>query len=496
MQLLRLDEQDYVLVIKLHHLITDGWSQRLFLKELEALYNAGSRGMPAKLPEIPFQYRNFVEWQRAWLRTPAAEEQLNYWRRRLEGLTELPLRTDLPRPKTWTGRGARLRLRLSRTLTGRIKSLSRACNATLFMTLLAAFQCLLFRYTHHEDIAVGSLTANRNQIEIERLVGMFANAVVLRTDLSGDPTFVEVLRRVRQITLDAYRNQELPIEEILRALRVPRSLDRNPLFRVMFLLHKSSSKPLDFHGLTARSISPDPGIARSDLLLELIDDDGCLDGWIEYSTELFEAGTIKRMATHFRTLLESIVSNPELEISRLPLLQVAERNQVVVDWNRTGTRLPPHGTFSERFDRQVERSPDAVAVSVGEVRLSYLELANRASAIAGRLCREDVRRDEVVVLFAERGIDFLAAMIAVQQAGGAFLPLDPTMPAERLVQIIRHSGARVVLSTQDCATALQATLSGLGPKERPRVLILERLNTEISEDPMPVVCGSPQVWLA
>jgi amino acid adenylation domain-containing protein len=486
-QLLRLDEHDYVLVIKLHHLITDGWSQRLFLEELAVLYNAGSKGLPAKLPEIPFQYRHFVDWQRAWLRTPAAEEQLNYWRGRLEGLTELPLRTDWPRPETWTGRGAKLPLKLSRTLSSGIKSLSRTHNATLFMTLLAAFQCLLCRYTQHDDIAVGSLIANRNHIEIERLIGMFANAIVLRTDLSGDPTFSEVLRRVRQLTLDAYRNQELPIEEILQALRVPRSLDRNPLFRVMFILQKSSSTPLALHGLSARPINADPGIARSDLLLELIDEGGRLGGWLEYSTELFEAGTIKRMAAHFRTLLESIVANPEQRISRLPLLPVAERKQVVEDWNQTETRLPPLSTFSECFGRQIERTPDAVAVSVGQVRLSYLELANRASAIAARLCREGVRRDEVVVLFAERGIDFLAAMIAVQRAAAAFLPLDPTMPAARLAQIIQHSGASIVLTSQACTPALQVTLSALRRRERPRVLILEKLNGKISQDSMPAV---------
>ena len=491
LRLLRLGEHDHALVIKLHHLFTDGWSQRLFWKELEALYNAGSKGMPAKLPELPFQYRHFVEWQRAWLRTPAAEEQLNYWRKRLEGLTELPLRTDWPRPETWTGRGARLPLKLSRTLSGGIKSLSRTHNATLFMTLMAAFQCLLCRYTQHDDIAVGSLIANRNQIEIERLIGMFANAVVLRTDLSGDPTFSEVLRRVRQVTLDAHRNQELPIDEILQALRVPRSLDRNPLFRVMFILQKASSTHLALHGLSASSINVDPGIARSDLLLELVDDDGHLRGWLEYSTELFEADTIKRMAAHFRTLLKSIVANPEQRISRLPLLPVAERKQVVEDWNQTGTGLPPLSTFSERFDRQVERSPDAVAVSAGRVQLSYRELASRASAIAGRLCREDVRHDEVVVLFAERGIDFLAAMIAVQRAGAAFLPLDPTMPTARLAQIIQHSGARIVLTTQDCTAALQATISGLRRRERPRVLILAKLKTAISQDSMPAVRRAP-----
>lgn len=491
LQLLRLGEQDHALLIKLHHLVTDGSSQRLIWQELEALYNARTKGLPARLPELPVQYRHFVEWQRAWLRTPAAKEQLDYWRGRLEGLTELPLRTDRPRPERWTGRGARLPLKLSRALSSRIKLLSRDHKVSLYMTLLAAFQCLLCRYTQHHDIAVGSLIANRNQTEIERLIGMFANAIVLRTDLSGDPRFSEVLRRVRQVTLDAYRNQELPVEEILRALDLPRSSDRPPLFRAMFILQRASSKHLDLNGLSARFINTDPGVARSDLLLELIDADGLVGGWIEYSTDLFEPATVTRMAAHFRALLESIVANPEEPIALLPLLPASERKQVVLDWNKTETRPPRPGTFPERFDRQVGRTPDAIAVSVGQVRLSYLELAKRASAIAGRLRREDVRRDEVVVLLAERGIDFLAAMIAVQQAGAAFLPLDPTMPAARLAQIIRHSGACTILTTQAGAAALQVPLSGLRRRERPRVLVLEKLKTAISQDSIVPVRQAP-----
>ena len=214
---LRLENDDHALVIKLHHLVTDGWSQRLFWKELEALYGARSNGTPAGLPELPIQYRHFVEWQRAWLRTRASEEQLNYWLAQLKGLTELPLRTDRQRPERCTGRGARHTLQLSRALSRGIKSLSRDYRVTVFMTLLAAFQCLLYRYTQHDDVAVGSVIANRNQIQTENLIGMFANTIVLRTDLSGDPSFSEVLRRVRQVTLDAYRNQDLPFEEILRA---------------------------------------------------------------------------------------------------------------------------------------------------------------------------------------------------------------------------------------------------------------------------------------
>ncbi|MEA3079815.1 MAG: hypothetical protein QOF05_1223, partial [Sphingomonadales bacterium] len=324
-----------------------------------------------------------------------------------------------------------------------------------------------------------------------RLIGMFANAAVLRTDLSGDPTFTEVLRRVRQVTLDAYRNQELPIEEILQALRVPRNLDRNPLFRVMFILQKAPPAHLALHGLSAASINTDPGVARSDLLLELMDEDERLSGWLEYSTELFEAGTIERMAAHFRTLLESIVADPGQPISRLSLLPAAERKQVLEGWNQTGAGLPPPGTFSERFDGQVARTPGAVAVSAGQDRLSYLELASQASAIARRLCGERLRRDEVVVLFAERGIDFLAAMIAVNRAGGAFLPMDPAMPAARLAQIIEQSGARLVLTTQDCAAALQAAISGLPRKARPRVLPIAKLKTVACEDLMPAVRRAP-----
>jgi amino acid adenylation domain-containing protein len=486
-QLLRLDEDSNALMIKLHHLITDGRSQRLFWEELEALYNAKSKGLSAKLPELPVQYRHFVAWQRAWLRTPAAKEQLSYWRTRLEGLTELPLPTDRPRPETWTGRGARFPLKLSPALSRGIRSLSRTQNATLFMTLLGAFQCLLFRYTQHEDVAVGSLIVNRNLIQIERLIGMFANAIVLRTDLSGDPTFSEVLRRVRQVTFDAYRNQDLPIEEILQALQSPRSLDQNPLFRAMFILQKASSNDLALTGLSAHFLELDPGVARSDLLLELIDADGCLEGWLEYSTDLFEDARIARMVEHFRKLLESIVANPEERISCISLLPERERRQVLVDWNHTPASFPrrPGSSFSERFARQVECAPDAIAVSIGRVRLSYFDLARRASAIADWLCLEKLQANEVVVLFAERGIDLLAAMIAVQRAGGAFLPLDPMIPAARLAQIIQHSGTHIALTTQGSAANLKVALSGLRRSERPRVLILEKLHSTLHRD-----CGA------
>jgi amino acid adenylation domain-containing protein len=344
------------------------------------------------------------------------------------------------------------------------------------MTLLAAFQCLLYRYTAHDDVAVGSVIANRNQIETERLMGMFANTVVLRADLSGDPEFSEVLRRVRQVTLDAHRNQDLPFEEVLRALQTSRSIDRNPLFQVMFILQTPSPKAPALPGLSARFMDVDPGIARVDLLLELAEADECLGGWLEYSTDLFDAATMARTAAHLHTLLEAIVANPEERISRLPLLPAEERRRTLVDWNDTRTRFRRLGTFYERFARQVERAPEAIAVSAGHLQLSYRELARRSSAIGYRLAMEGVGPEVVVILLAERGVDFLAAMIAVQRAGGAFLPLDPTIPAARLAQIIQHSRTGLVLVEQGGVAVLKKALSGMAARARPRVLSLAALS--------------------
>jgi amino acid adenylation domain-containing protein len=490
-RLLQLDEEDHALVIRSHHLVTDAWSQRLFWKELETLYRTRVNGASAELSDLPVQYRHFAEWQRAWLRTPAAEEQLSYWRSQLEGLTELPLRTDRPRPEKRTGRGARHPLKLSPALVRGINALSRAHRATPFMTLLAAFQCLLYRYTGHDDVAVGSLIANRNQVQTECLIGMFANTIVLRTDLAGDPSFSELLRRVRQMTLGAYRNQDLPIEEILRVLQVPRGMDRHALFQVMFILQNAAPKPPALSGLSVHFEDVDPGVARFDLTLELIDSGEGITGWLEYSTDLFEAATMDRMGAHFRTLLSAIIANPEERLSRLSLLPAEERRRVLFDWNQTDTAFGRFPSFPERFARQVERTPDALAVSAAQVRLSYWELGNRASAIADRLALEGVGPDIVVPLLAERTVNLLAAMIGVQQAGGAFLPLDPTFPVARLAQIIRHSRTPLVLAGEDCATMLEQALSEMPVRARPQVLNLDEISRATPRDLTPVVRPKP-----
>src|SRR5262245_30309780 len=372
-KLLRFDAQAHVLLIKLHHMITDGWSQRLFWRELQDIYAAKLSASPGAPPRLPSQYRHYVEWQRRWLGTPAAEKQRSYWRGQLANVTELSLRWDRPRPAARSGRGARLPFELSPTLSRRLKAQSRVHGVTLFMTLLAAFQCLLHRYTGQDEIAVGSLIANRTQIETEPLMGMFANTIVLRTDLSGDPRFSELLWRVREVTSEAYRNQDLPLEEILRTMKVPRSTDRNHLFQVMFILRNSPRAPA-LPGLFVELLDVDPGIARSDLILELNDTNDCLKGWLEYSTDLFEAATIGRMAVHLDTLLKAIVANPRDQISMLPLLPANERNQILVHWNDTKTNFGRPGTFYEQFAAQAERTPDATAVSASGMEISYGEL--------------------------------------------------------------------------------------------------------------------------
>lgn len=459
--LLSFDKSSHALVVNVHHLATDGWSQRLFWEEITVHYAAARRKLPAALPPPAFQYRDFALWQQSWAKTPAASEQLDYWRTQLKGLTMLPLRTDRPRPEVWSGHGARHDLALSRTLSSALRALSRDQGVTPFMTLLAAFQCLLFRHTGHEDVATGSLIANRNQIESERLIGLFANTLILRNDFSGDPSFGEMLRRVRQVTLDAYRNQDLPIEEVLRALQIARRSDGNPLFRIMFILQNASVEAARFPALSTRRLEVDPGVARFDITLELVEADGRFTGFFEYATDLFDAATIESMAAQFKTLLEAISTNPEQRISRLQLLTEAERRQLLAKGRGVPADFTTRGNFSERFDRQARTTPNAIAVSDGRTSLSYRELARRSGAAAHWLAREGVGAESVVALLAERGPDLLAAMIAVQRVGAAFLNLDPEQPAARLATILGSSCARVLLAGRAQSAMVEALLDPL-----------------------------------
>ncbi|QPF90417.1 non-ribosomal peptide synthetase [Bradyrhizobium commune] len=455
------DKSNHALVVNVHHLVTDGWSQRLFWEELAAEYSAARKANAKALPSSTFQYRDFARWQQSWAQTPAANEQLGYWRTQLDGVTTLPLRTDRPRPEIWSGQGARHYFEFSKTLSADVRVLSQDQGVTPFMTLLALFQCLLFRHTGHEDVATGSLIANRNQIESERLIGLFANTLVLRNDFGGDPTFGEMLRRVRQVTLDAYRNQDLPIEEVLRALQIVRRSDGNPLFRIMFILQNASIEAARFPGLSTRRLEIDPKVARFDITLELVEAEGRFTGFFEYATDLFDAVTIAGMADQFKTLLKAVIANPEQRISRLPLLTAAERRQLLACGQGRSANFASRGNLCERFERQAKKTPNAIAVSDGAGSLSYRELARRSQAIARWLAREDVGTETVVALLADRGTDLLAAMIAVQRVGAAFLNVDPEQPPARLATILGSSCARVLLTARAQSAMVDALLEPL-----------------------------------
>ncbi|MBR0987495.1 non-ribosomal peptide synthetase [Bradyrhizobium liaoningense] len=459
--LLSFDKTSHALVVNVHHLVTDGWSQRLFWEELAAHYAAAHEKSAAVLPSSAFQYRDFALWQQSWSRTPAAKEQLDYWRTQLDGVTTLPLRTDRPRPEVWSGHGARHYLEFSRSLSAELRALSQNQGVTPFMTLLAIFQCLLFRHTGHEDVATGSLIANRNQIESERLIGLFANTLILRNDFGGDPSFSEMLRRVRQVTLDAYRNQDLPIEEVLRALQIARRSDGNPLFRIMFILQNASIEAARFPGLSTRRLEIDPKVARFDITLELVEADGRFTGFFEYATDLFDAATIDGMAAQFKTMLKAAIANPEQRISRLPLLNEAERRQLLATGRGAPANFTIRGNVSERFDRQARTTPNAIAVTDGHTSLPYRELARRSQSVARWLAREGVGAESVVALLADRGPDLLAAMIGVQRAGAAFLNLDPDLPPARLATILGSSCARMLLTGRARSPMVAALLEPL-----------------------------------
>ncbi|MEK9281567.1 MULTISPECIES: non-ribosomal peptide synthetase [unclassified Bradyrhizobium] len=459
--LLSFDKSGHALVINIHHLVTDGWSQSLFWEELAAHYSAARKGSAVALLPPAFQYRDFAFWQQTWAQSPAAKEQLDYWRTQLDGVTTLPLRTDRPRPQVWSGHGARHYLDFSKALSADLRSLSQDQGVTPFMTLLAAFQCLLFRHTGHEDVATGSLIANRNQIESERLIGLFANTLILRNDFGGDPSFGEVLRRVRQVTLDAYRNQDLPIEEVLRALQITRRSDGNPLFRIMFILQNASIEAARWPGLSTRRLEVDPKVARFDITLELVEVDGRFAGFFEYATDLFDADTIAEMAAQFKTLLKAVIANPEQRVSCMPLLTAPELRRLLAMGHGMPANFTARGNLCDRFDRQAKKTPNAVAVSDGRVSLSYRELARRSQAAARWLAREGVGAETVVALLAHRGPDLLAAMIAVQRVGAAFLNLDPDQPPTRLATILGSSGARMLLTARAQSAMVEPLLEPL-----------------------------------
>jgi amino acid adenylation domain-containing protein len=466
MSLLRLGREDHVLLVTMHHVVSDGWSIEILIREVVTLYRAFLVGKPSPLPELPVQYADFAVWQREWLSGEVLERHLDYWRRQLAGAPPvLDLPTDRPRPPVMSYHGASHRFELPESLTQSLAELSRSQGTTLFMTLLAAFQVLLSRYSGQEDLCVGAPVAGRTQLETENLIGFLVNTLVLRGDLTAEPTFRQLLARVREVALDAHTYQHLPFEKLVEELRPERTLSHAPLFQVVCVLQNVPHEALELPGLALAPFGGSSESAKFDLVLSLQEVAHRLAGSLVHSTDLFDASTAERMARHLSTLLEELVADPDAPVSATPLLAGGERQATALPWSAALTAYPVEACLHELVVAQVERRPGAVAaVCEGEV-LTYGGLQERALRLAGRLRPLGVGPEVVVGLCAERSLDMLVGILGILHAGGAYLPLDPAYPKERLAYMVSDSGTPVVLA--------QRGLLGRLPETTARVVLLD-----------------------
>ncbi|WP_066382131.1 non-ribosomal peptide synthetase [Anabaena sp. CA = ATCC 33047] len=464
--LVQLEPESYALLLTMHHIIGDGWSMGVFIKELSSLYRSFLVGDASPLPELPIQYADFTIWQRQWLQGEALQTQVNYWKQQLADappLLELP--TDRPRPSVQTFRGWCFSFQIDATLTASLKELSQKSGTTLFMTLMAAYATLLCRYSGQTDILLGTPIASRNQQDIEGLIGFFVNTLVMRTRLEGNPSFSELLTQVRSTSMDAYANQDVPFEQIVEALQIERSLSHSPLFQVMFALQNAPMEQLDTPELAVNPLHLDNVNAKVDLTLQMWEQGNCLQGFWQYNTDLFDEDRIARMSGHFQTLLAGIVANPQQSIATLPLLTEGELHQLLVAWNDTHIPYPDSKCIHELFEEQVEQTPDAVAVVYEDECLTYRELNDRANQLAHYLQTLGVEKEVLVGICVERSLEMIIGILAINKAGGAYVPFDPAYPQERLAYMFQDTGVSVLL--------IQQQLRGLLPPNSAKVICLD-----------------------
>lgn len=446
--LFKLGPMEHVLLVVTHHIASDGWSTGILWKELASLYGAFSSGEPNALPELPIQYADYAVWQRQWLQGPVLETQLSYWSHQLAGLHALDLPTDRPRPAVQSYKGAREVCVFSKNLSDQIHLFSRRHGVTVYMTLLAAFQTLLYRYTGQEDIAVGSPIAGRGRRETEGLIGFFINMLVLRSDFAGNPTFKELLGRVRQTAFAAYEHQDVPFEKLVETLHPERDLSRSPLFQVMFAFQNMPRQVLELGSLTSTPVEVKNETAKFDLSLYMWEEPKGLAARLEYNTDLFEASSISRMLGHFETLLQAIVDNPEQRVSDLPILSAPERDRLLIEWNDTQRDFLEQRCVHQLFEEQAARVPDRLAVVAEGSELSYGELNARANRLANYLVELGVGLEVAVGVCMERSWEMVAAVLGVLKAGGLYVPLDPSHPRDRLALVLEDAGISILL-TQD-----------------------------------------------
>jgi amino acid adenylation domain-containing protein len=453
-KLLKLTETEHILVLVIHQTICDEWSFHILMRELCVLYETFAQSEPSPLPELPCQYADFAMWQRQWPKDDRFESHLSYWKQQLAGtLPVLQLPTDRLRPPQRTYQGAHQSIELPLNLTNSLKALSQREGVTLFVTLLATFKILLYRYSGQSDICVGTPTAGRNRTEIERLIGCFINILVLRTNLDGNPSFSDLLSRVQQVALGAYAHQDLPFETLLEELQPERNLSHSLLFQVMFVLQTFPKSDYQLAGLKIDSLPVDNQMAQFDLTLWMCETDRGLSTRLEYNSDLFDPSTISRMLGHFQMLLEGIVASPDRHLSDLPLLTPAEQQQILFEWNHTQTDT--HKTcIQQLFEAQVERTPEAIAIVFEHQQLTYRELNHRANQLAHYLQHLGVVPEMLVGICVERSLEMLVGLLGIIKAGGAYVPLDPSYPPARLSYMLADAAIEILLTQQELLATL------------------------------------------
>src|SRR5579872_3589898 len=459
-RLLRVTDDEHVLLLTMHHIVSDGWSWGVFLGELGRLYEGYVSGKEVDLGELAIQYGDFAEWQREWLQGEVLEEQLKYWREQLEGMEMLQLPTDRVRPAEQSYRGGERVVVLSKELSSGLKKLSQREGGTLFMVALAGFQALLKRYTRQEEISVATAIANRNREETEGLIGFFVNTLVMRTDVSGEPSFGELVRRVKGVALGAYGHQDLPFEKLVEELQPERSMSWNPLVQVMFVVQNAPIPEIRLPGLSL--VTMEVPTTRFDMEVHVWEVGEQVVVRFIYSRDLFEAETVARMMRHYERVLEAGVRNPEEKITRLPLMSEGEREQVLVEWNQTKREYERDSNVAEVFEEQAKESAEKIAVMCGGEAISYGELNRRANQLGRYLRKKGVGPEVLVGIAMERSVEMVVGILGILKAGGAYVPLDVEYPKERLRYMVEDAGVGVLVSERGVLSRLPESVVGGG----------------------------------
>ncbi|MFP2913368.1 non-ribosomal peptide synthetase, partial [Pyxidicoccus sp. 3LFB2] len=436
----------------MHHIVSDGWSMSILVREMTALYEAHTQGREPSLPELPVQYADYAVWQREWLQGEVLEEQVAYWRKQLGGAPRaLELPTDKPRPAVQSFRGEIRHVLWSKALWHAVEALGRREGVTPFMVLLAAYQTVLSRYSGQDDVCVGSPIAGRSRSETEGLIGFFVNTLVLRTRLTSTQTFRQLLAQVKEVTLGAYAHQDVSFEKLVEELQPERDLSRNPLAQVTLTLQNTPGTGTQLQGLTLERMEAEERTSKFDLSLLVEDDEAGVSVLVNYNSDLFEAETMERLLGHLRVLLEAAVARPEQRLADLPLMDAEDQRGLVEAWSGRRTEYPREQSLAELFEAQVEKTPDAVAVEYHGRQLTYTELNGRANQLAHYLCAMGVGPEVRVGLCVERSLELVVSMLGILKAGGVYVPLDASYPLERLGWMKREAGVALLVAQERLA---------------------------------------------